>query len=93
MQILRIFFFAGWEAKIWPCFEISRLFSCQFDGDNQWTVGAWHAKLRIEISYTARADPVANRHKWRIGHESVATQPTFLQLVRQKNCQTSYYIF
>jgi hypothetical protein len=29
-------------------------------------------------------NPVASRHKWRIGHESVATQPTFLQLVRQE---------
>jgi hypothetical protein len=27
--------------------------------------------------------PVASRHKWRVGHGSVATQPTFLQLVRQ----------
>jgi hypothetical protein len=27
---------------------------------------------------------VANRHKWRFGHESVAPLPTFLQLVRQK---------
>jgi hypothetical protein len=29
---------------------------------------------------------VANHRKWRMGHESVATQPTFLQLIRQKNC-------
>jgi hypothetical protein len=34
-------------------------------------------------------NPVASRHKWRSGHGSAVTQPTFLQLVRQNNCQIS----
>jgi hypothetical protein len=38
----------------------------------------------VVMSVARVGNPVANRHKWRIGHESVATQPSFLQLVKQK---------
>jgi hypothetical protein len=40
-----------------------------------------------------KSNPVASLHKWRIGHESVAIQPSFPQLVRQKNCQISHETF
>jgi hypothetical protein len=49
-------------------------------------------KVRQQFK-TRVSNPVANCHKWRIGHESVVTQPTFLQLARQKNCQISYQMF
>jgi hypothetical protein len=50
---------------------------------------AWFDRNVKHVTPTTIAtvgNPVANHHKWRIDHESVATQPTFLQLIRQKNC-------
>jgi hypothetical protein len=40
-------------------------------------------KILYEISESRVDNPVASRHMWRIGHDSVAT------FLRQKNCQIS----
>jgi hypothetical protein len=46
---------------------------------------------KLLVPYRPRVgNPVASRHKWRIGLESVTTQPTFMLLVRQKSCQISH---
>jgi hypothetical protein len=53
-----------------------------------YTLAVFKSEVMLYISRVG--NPVANRHKWRIGHESVATRLTFLQLVRRKNCQISH---